>query len=154
MKKETFIIDRSKLPLNVYKVLTFGIRLDIKKLAKLAYYLESEFGGCWISYYYFDIIISNKKVSEKELNEFTLKIRNLDDFKNLNKIIIENNDNYFFSTDSYYTLYDLRIVEEILFPGTIRDIEEILEKYAKKYADKIDNDFYLKIRVYFEVKKK
>jgi hypothetical protein len=29
-----------------------------------------------------------------------------------------------------------------------------LEKYAKKYADKIDNDFYLKIRVYFEVKKK
>ncbi len=153
MKKETFIIDRSKLPLNVYKVLTFGIRLDIKKLAKLAYYLESEFGGYWISYYYFDIIISNKKVSEKELNEFTFKIRNLDDFKNLNKIIIENNDNYFFSTDSYYTLYDLRIVEEILFPGTIRDIEEILEKYAKKYADKIDNDFYLKIRVYFEVAK-
>jgi uncharacterized protein YprB with RNaseH-like and TPR domain len=148
MGKETFIIDRSKLPLNVYKVLTFGIRLN---LAKLAYYLESEFGGCWISYKHFDIIISNKKVSEKELNEFVLKIRNLDDFKNLNNIMIENNDNYFFST--YYTLYDLRIVEEILFPGTIRDIEEILEKYAKKYADKIDNDFYLKIRVYFEVEK-
>jgi uncharacterized protein YprB with RNaseH-like and TPR domain len=148
MEKETFIIDRSRLPLKIYKVLTFGIRLN---LAKLAYYLESEFGGCWISYKHFDIIISNKKVSEKELNEFVLKIRNLDDFKNLNNIMIENNDNYFFST--YYTLYDLRIVEEILFPGTIRDIEEILEKYAKKYADKIDNDFYLKIRVYFEVEK-
>jgi hypothetical protein len=157
--KETFIVDRSKLPSNVYnKLWTFG-RLNVEELKKLAYYLESEFRGCWISFAPFDIIISNKKVSEKELNEFVLKIRNLDDFKNLNNImiIIDNIDNYFISTYYFtyftYTLYDLRIVEEILFPGTIRDIEEILEKYAKKYADKIDNDFYLKIRVYFEVKK-
>ena len=109
--------------LNVYRALTFENK-PIMNLRKLAYYLESEFGGYWINH--ISDIVSNKKVSEKELYEFTLKIRNLDDFKDLDKIIIENNDNYVFS--SYHTIYDFRVIEEILFPGTGRYIEEILKK--------------------------
>jgi hypothetical protein len=84
-QKRKFAMDRSKLPLNVYKALTFENK-PIMNLRKLAYYLESEFGGYWIKH--ISDIVSNKKVSEKELNEFTLKIRNLDDFKDLDKIII------------------------------------------------------------------
>jgi hypothetical protein len=113
MEKETFIIDRSKLPLNVYKVSTFENKLNVRKVRKLAYYLESEFGGYWINHKL--DIVSNKKISEKELYEFTIRIRNLDDFRNLDKIIPENND-YVFST--YHTLYDLCVIEEILFPRT------------------------------------
>ena len=154
MEKETFIIDRSKLPLNVYKVLTFeNKKLDVRKVRKLAYYLESEFGGYWINHNL--DIVSNKKISEKELYEFTIKIRNLDDFRNLDKIIPENNDDYVFST--YRTLYDLCVIEEILFPGTRKDIEEIIsKKYVAEYISEVGNGFYLrshlKIRVYFEVK--
>jgi uncharacterized protein YprB with RNaseH-like and TPR domain len=159
MEKETFIIDRSKLPLNVYKVLTFENKLDVRKVRKLAYYLESEFGAYWINHKL--DIVSNKKISEKELYEFTIKIRNLDDFRNLDKIIPENNDDYVFST--YHTLYDLCVVEEILFPGTRKYIEEIISKkytsretiieeiISKKYTSEIGNGFYLKRRVYFEV---
>ncbi|MFZ8847005.1 MAG: ribonuclease H-like domain-containing protein [Candidatus Hydrothermia bacterium] len=164
MEKETFIIDRSKLPLNVYKVLTFENKLDVRKVRKLAYYLESEFGGYWINHKL--DIVSNKKISEKELYEFTIKIRNLDDFMNLDKIIPENNDDYVFST--YHTLYDLCVIEEILFPGTRKDIEEIISKkytsretiieeiiskeiISKEYTSEVGNGFYLKRRVYFEV---
>jgi uncharacterized protein YprB with RNaseH-like and TPR domain len=152
MKKETFIIDRSKLHLNVYKVLTFENKLDVRKVRKLAYYLESEFGGYWINHNL--DIVSNKKISEKELYEFTIKIRNLDDFRNLDKIIPENNDNYVFST--YRTLYDLCVIEEILFPGTRKYIEEIIsKKYVPEYISEVGNGFYLrshlKRRVYFEV---
>jgi len=136
-------MDRSKVNLNVYRALTFENKPTIN-IRKLAYYLESEFGGYWINH--ISDIVSNKKVSEKELYEFTIKIRNLDDFKDLDKIIIENNDNYFFS--SYHTLYDFRVIEEILFPGTGRYIEEIL----KKSIIEVDDDFYLKRRIYFEVK--
>jgi uncharacterized protein YprB with RNaseH-like and TPR domain len=142
-QKRKFAMDRSKVNLNVYRTLTFENKPTIN-IRKLAYYLESEFGGYWINH--ISDIVSNKKVSEKELYEFTLKIRSLDDFKNLDKIIIENNDNYFFS--SYHTLYDFRVIEEILFPGTGRYIEEILEKSIIE----IDDDFYLKRRIYFEVK--
>jgi uncharacterized protein YprB with RNaseH-like and TPR domain len=159
MEKETFIIDRSKLPLNVYKVLTFDNKLDVRKVRKLAYYLESEFGGYWINHKL--DIVSNKKISEKELYEFTIKIRNLDDFRNLDKIIPENNDDYVFST--YHTLYDLCVIEEILFPGTRKYIEEIISKkytsretiieeiISKEYTSEVGNGFYLKRRVYFEV---
>ncbi|MFZ8846664.1 MAG: ribonuclease H-like domain-containing protein [Candidatus Hydrothermia bacterium] len=142
-QKRKFAMDRSKVNLNVYKALTFENK-PIMNLRKLAYYLESEFGGYWINH--ISDIVSNKKVSEKELYEFTIKIRNLDDFKDLDKIIIENNDNYVFST--YHTLYDFRVIEEILFPGTGRYIEEIL----KKSIIEVDDDFYLKRRIYFEVK--
>jgi uncharacterized protein YprB with RNaseH-like and TPR domain len=159
MEKETFIIDRSKLPLNVYKVLTFENKLDVRKVRTLAYYLESEFGGYWINHKL--DIVSNKKISEKELYEFTIKIRNLDDFRNLDKIIPENNDDYVFST--YHTLYDLCVIEEILFPGTRKYIEEVISKkytsretiieeiISKEYTSEVDNGFYLKRRVYFEV---
>ena len=152
MEKETFIIDRSKLPLNVYKVSTFENKLNVRKVRKLAYYLESEFGGYWINHKL--DIVSNKKISEKELYEFTIKIRNLDDFMNLDKIIPENNDDYVFST--YHTLYDLCVIEEILFPGTRKDIEEIIsKKYVAEYISEVGNGFYLrshlKRRVYFEV---
>jgi uncharacterized protein YprB with RNaseH-like and TPR domain len=152
MEKETFIIDRSKLPLNVYKVLTFENKVDVRKVRKLAYYLESEFGGYWINHKL--DIVSNKKISEKELYEFTIKIRNLDDFRNLDKIIPENNDDYVFST--YRTLYDLCVIEEILFPGTRKYIEEIIsKKYIVEYISQVGSGFYLrshlKRRVYFEV---
>ncbi|MFZ8845770.1 MAG: ribonuclease H-like domain-containing protein, partial [Candidatus Hydrothermia bacterium] len=121
------------------------------KVRKLAYYLESEFGGYWINHKL--DIVSNKKISEKELYEFTIRIRNLDDFRNLDKIIPENND-YVFST--YHTLYDLCVIEEILFPGTRKDIEEIIsKKYVAEYISEVGNGFYLrshlKRRVYFEV---
>jgi uncharacterized protein YprB with RNaseH-like and TPR domain len=142
-QKRKFAMDKSKVNLNVYRALTFENKPTIN-IRKLAYYLESEFGGYWINH--ISDIVSNKKVSEKELYEFTIKIRNLDDFKDLDKIIIENNDNYFFS--SYHTLYDFRVIEEILFPGTGRYIEEIL----KKSIIEVDDDFYLKRRIYFEVK--
>jgi len=138
--------------LNVYKVLTFENKVDVRKVRKLAYYLESEFGGYWINHKL--DIVSNKKISEKELYEFTIKIRNLDDFRNLDKIIPENNDDYVFST--YRTLYDLCVIEEILFPGTRKYIEEIIsKKYIVEYISQVGSGFYLrshlKRRVYFEV---
>ena len=110
-------MDRSKVNLNVYKALTFENKPRIN-IRKLAYYLESEFGGYWIKHKL--DIVSNKKISEKELYEFTIKIRNLDDFKDLDKIMIENNDNYVY-------ILKLKEMSLIYFLNPIKFIKEALK---------------------------
>ena len=144
--KKRFFLHRNKINLNinVYKVVASKNKKSTIDLRELAYILEVAFKGCWINYK-FDII-SNVRVPENILLSFSDKLRNwLESFKNLKKIIRKYDSLYSFST--YHTLYDFRIIKEILFPVAGQQIEEVVEKSTYD----INSDFCVKRRIYFEI---